>query len=295
MIQRLGDPERGRQLVQASGAAVAEVLLEGLPEDEDTVASQLERLRTEAADERPLSTRTSTLVELGLSYLYDLDNPTRALAAFDAALDQIPLTPWPWRCRRTSRRSTGVTWTPPRGPNRRRDATRSPSVLAVCSLDLADATDEPDHRIEHLKTAHRALWRPDPPPQADPGELRLRAEATNSRISISASPSSPPTRSRGRRRCIWPCRAQSTVQTPCRRSCLAWSRPLRRSPSALAPMCEIATALERELSREESAPWSRDLGIARTTLDTLDDPRERAVLLKLIWSRRVGRQPGEGS
>ena len=177
LIQRLGDPERGRQLVQGSGAALAPVLLEGLPEDEDTVASQLERLRTEADDEqRPLSTRTSALVELGLSCLYDLDNPTRALAAFDAALDLDPAHPVALALSSDLSKIYGSDVDAATRTRRRRDATESPSVLAVCSLDLADATDDPDHRIEHLKTAHRAL-----PGDQTPLRRLIRASSVSGR------------------------------------------------------------------------------------------------------------------
>ncbi|MGB1701076.1 MAG: hypothetical protein ACPHRO_14050, partial [Nannocystaceae bacterium] len=86
LVQRLGLPEEGRSAIQESGSSVGKVLLDALPDDDDNITSQLERLKVEANDEALApSRRTAALIDLGMQCLYVLDNPTRALAALDAA------------------------------------------------------------------------------------------------------------------------------------------------------------------------------------------------------------------
>ncbi len=292
LIQRLGQPDAGRDAIEASASKVGKILLDALPDDQDNITSQLERLKREANDESLApSRRTAALIELGMQCLYALDNPTRALAALDAALDLTPEHP----VATVLAADLSLIYATPvqagARVRRRRDAATTKGIVTASFLDLAEVSDDPSHRLEHLRAAHRAL-------PSDETALRRLIRATSATEGGQALSD------------LYVKLAERT-QDPISKATaihLAFlngldgpkppltliNRIFQESADAsqtenhwLGPMTEVAMYMERELTVGTAAQELFAVPLLDAAVEVIEDPREVAVLIKHAWIQRL--------
>lgn len=298
LIQRLGMPDEGRAAIEESTSKVGTILLEALPDDQDNITNQLERLKTEANDEALSPTRrTAALIELGMQCLYVLDNPTRALAALDAALDLTPDHPVAIVL---AADLSLIYATPVQAGTRirrRRDTAQTKGIVTASYLDLAEVSDDPSHRLEHLRAAHRSL------PSDETALRRLIRATAASDEEVDGALSGLYTK------------LADLTQDPISKATaihLAFLNTLGEDEPPLAlidrilqanldcssednhwlgPMTELAMYMERELTVGTAAPALFAQRLIDAAVEVIHEPREVAVLIKHAWIQRLRADP----
>jgi tetratricopeptide (TPR) repeat protein len=157
LIERLGRREEGQLLMKNSGSSIADVLLDMRSEGLDSLATELSDLENTAKDKQlDEEYRAAAWVEFGLLCEQHAANRTRALTAYDAALQLVPNHPVALSLAIDAAVLLDDREAALRHLEARLKTCNIPQLKLALLLDMAELAEDPKRRRELLEQAHES-------------------------------------------------------------------------------------------------------------------------------------------
>ncbi len=292
LVDRLGRQEEGHLLMRNSESPVAATMLEMRPMRSDSVAQELKKLEALARDKSSDSQiRAAAWVEFGLQCEEGMGNSARALEAFQEALELIP--DHPEALLLASEAATQIGDNSLAVPLIQKRLAGSPSsrMQVALLLDQAELATDDSQRRALTQLAHEA----DPSEETALRRLIRLMDGTGQRATLGklyrslAKISEDPLSTSTALHLAFLTLAESGEPIDDLVHELTARGGKEESPELLAPLSEIALHIEQRIAAGDAEGLPSDLDILHQVAQSLDAPREQALVRERIARARLAK------